>query len=90
MEIINECVEQMVKESNNVTNKLIIDDILDISMGIYPSYNDYVEYKRNIIDMVRNHNNQCFNPHNENYRFTYYVEPVILNEQDFDYIVSKR
>ena len=66
-----------------------INDILDISNGVYKSYEDYVEHKKRIIEMVRNHNNKCFNPHNENYSFTYYVEPVILSQVVFYYIVNK-
>ena len=89
MKEINEYVEEMQRKLNDTINKLIIDDVFDISMGIYPSYNYYVECKRNIIDMVRNHNNKLFNPHKEEYRYTYYIEPVILSEQDFAYIVSK-
>lgn len=89
MEITKEYVEEMLKKSNNTVDRLLIDDILDISNGLYKSYDDYVEYKQKIIEMVRNHNNQCFNPHNENYRFTYYVEPVILSKVVFYYIVNK-
>lgn len=89
MEVIKEYVEEMLKKSNNTVDRLLIDDILDISNGVYKSYDDYVEYKQKIIDMVRKHNNQCFNPHNENYSFTYYVEPVILSQVVFYYIVNK-
>lgn len=89
MEVIDECVEEMIKKSNNTRDKLLIDDILDISSGVYHSYNDYVEHKQRIIEMVREHNNKCFNPSTEEYRFTYYIEPVILNEQDFAYLISK-
>lgn len=89
MEAIYECVEEMQRKLNDTINKLIIDDIFDISNGLYSSYDDYVEHKQKIVEMVREHNNQCFNPHNENYRFTYYAEPVILNEKDFAYIISK-
>ena len=90
MEEINEYVEEMQRKLNDTINKLIIDDIFDISNGLYNSYNDYVEHKQRIIGMVRNHNNKFFNPHKEEYRYTYYCEPVILNEKDFAYIVSKK
>lgn len=89
MKVIKEYVEEMLKKSNNTADRLIIDDILDISNGLYPTYSDYVDYKQMIIEMVREHNNKCFNPHNENYRFTYYVEPIILTKDIFCYIVSK-
>ena len=89
MELIKEYVEEMINNSNNTVDRLLIDDILDISNGVYKSYEDYVEHKRNIVDMVRKHNNQFLNPHNENYSFTYYVEPVILSKVVFYYIVNK-
>ena len=89
MEEINAHVEEMINNSNNTVDRLLIDDILDISNGVYKSYEDYVEHKKRIIEMVRNHNNKCFNPHNENYSFTYYVEPVILSQVVFYYIVNK-
>lgn len=89
MDVMKEYVEEMIKKSNNTRDKLLIDDILDISMGIYHSYNDYVEYKQKIIDMAMSHNSKCFSQNKENYRFTYYVEPVILSKDYFDYIVNK-
>lgn len=89
MEAIDKFVEEMQRKLNDTINKLIIDDIFDISNGLYSSYDDYVEYKQRIVEMVREHNIHCFNPNNEEYRFTYYAEPVILNEKDFAYIVSK-
>ena len=90
MKTIDKFVEKTLKNSNNTVDRLIIDDILDISNGLYKSYEDYVEHKQEIIEMIREHNNKCFNPHNENYRFTYYVEPVILSQVVFYYIISKR
>lgn len=90
MEAIYEYVEEMQRKLNDNINKLIIDDIFDISNGLYNSYDDYVEHKKRIIEMVRKNNNKLFNPHKEEYRYTYYSEPVILNEQDFAYIISKK
>ena len=90
MKTIDKFVEKTLKNSNNTVDRLIIDDILDISNGLYKSYEDYVEHKQEIIEMIREHNNKCFNPNNENYRFTYYVEPVILSQVVFYYIISKR
>lgn len=75
---------------NETINKLIIDDILDISNGLYNSYDDYLEQKQRITEMVREYNNQCFNQNNEEYRFSYYFGPIVLNEKDFNYIVSKK
>lgn len=91
MGVIKEYVEEMRVNLNETINKLIIDDIFDISNGLYNSYDDYLEQKQRITEMVRNHNNnnQYFNPHNENYRFTYYAEPVLLSQVVFNYIVNK-
>lgn len=89
MKTIDECVEEMIKEKNNVIDKLLINDILDISRGIYPSYKDYVDYKKVIIEMIRKNNNYCRMDCDNNHTFTYYVEPVIINEDVFCYIVSK-
>ena len=90
MEVIYEFVEEMQKKLNDNINKLIINDIFDISNGLYSSYDDYLEHKKIIIEMVRKNNNKFFNPNKEEYRYTYYCEPVILNEKDFYYIVSKK
>lgn len=77
------------KESNNIKNKQIIDDIFDISKGLYNTYDDYVKHKQAIIEIVRKNNNQCFDTKQKIIQFTYYIEPVILNENDFNYIVSE-
>ena len=74
---------------NDTINKLIIDDIFDISNGLYKGYDDYVENKQKLIEMVRENNRKCFNTNDGNYRFTYYTEPIILDEKDFAYIFSK-
>ena len=90
MEVIKEYVEEMLKKSNNTADKLIIDDILDIAKGVYHSYNDYVECKRMIIEMVRTHNNYFIMDKNNTYHINYWVEPVIISKDVFCYIVSKR
>lgn len=79
----------MQEESNNTKNKQIIDDIIGISKGLYNTYDDYVKHKENIVKIIREHNKLCFLQYNEEHRFTYYAEPVILNENDFNYIVSE-
>ena len=89
MKVIKEYVEKMLKKSNNTVDRLIIDDILDISNGLYPTYTDYVDYKQMMIEMIREHNMKSFNKNDGNYKFTYYVEPVILTKDIFCYIVSK-
>lgn len=89
MEIINEYVEEMQSKLNDTINKLIIDDIFDISNGLYSSYDDYVRSKQNIVKIIREHNKLWYLQYNEEHRFTYYAEPVILNEKDFDYIIRR-
>ena len=87
---INEFTNYLSDKIDETVNKLLIDDIFDISNGLYNSYADYVEHKQEIIEMIREHNDKYFNPYKQEYVFTYYTEPVILNKKYFDYIVSKK
>lgn len=89
METIKDYTEEIQTECNMIKNKLIIDDIFDISKGLYNTYNDYVKHKQEIIEIVRKNNNHCFDTKQKIIQFTYYVEPIILNENDFNYIVSE-
>ena len=86
---INEITNYLSDKINNTVDRLLIDDILDISNGLYKSYDDYVEHKQNIVKIIREHNKLCSMQYNEEHRFTYYVEPVILSEVVFYYIVNK-
>lgn len=89
MKAIKDYIEKMQEESNNIKNKQIIDDIFDISKGLYNTYDDYVKHKQEIIEIVRKNNNHCFDTKEKIIQFTYYVEPIILNENDFNYIFSE-
>lgn len=89
MEAIKDYIDEMEKESRNIKNQLIIDDIFDISNGVYETYDVYVQYKQKLIDDIRKSNEQCLTAKDNRYIFTYYVEPIIINEHDFNYIVSK-
>ena len=44
MEAIKDYIKKMQEESNNIKNKQIIDDIIDISKGLYNTYDDYVKH----------------------------------------------
>ena len=89
MEEIKDYIEVIQEESHNLKNKQIIDDIFDISKGLYNTYDDYVKYKQEIIDDIKNFNKECLTIKENCYRFTYYIEPIIISEHDFNYIVSK-
>lgn len=89
MEAIKDYTEEIQEACANIKNQLIIDDIFDIARGVYNSYNDYVHAKQKIIEEVRKHNNSCLAIGDNKYTFTYYAEPVIINEHDFYYVIDK-
>ena len=89
MEAIKDYTEEMQEASRNIISQLIIDDIFNIAQGAYKNYNDYVNIKQRIIEDFRKLNNSCLMVGNNKYTFTYYVEPLIITKNDFDYIISK-
>ena len=92
MKEIKDYTEEIQEACKNIKNQLIIDDIFDIARGVYNSYNDYVHTKQKIIEEVRKHNNNsCLAIDDKKYKytFTYYAEPVIINEHDFYYVIDR-
>ena len=89
MEAIKDYTEEIQEACKNIKNQLIIDDIFDIARGVFKNYNDYVNYKQKLVDNARKFNKNCLSVKDERYIFTYYVEPVIINEHDFYYIIDK-
>ena len=89
MEALDKFIKDMQKESNNIRNRLIIDDIFCISKGTFSKYSDYVEFKQHMISDIRNANDNQITVSGNRYIFTYYVEPLILSEHDFNYIMDK-
>lgn len=89
MEEIKDYTEEMQKECNKIKNRLIIDDIFDISHGVFDTYDAYVQYKQIMIGFAREANEHKITLDEDKYIFTYTVEPVIITKDDFDYIVNK-
>ena len=86
---ISKYAEELVKENRKAQNRMCIDDIMAISLGMYKTYDDYVKSKQQIIEDANemNRNTMIFN---SNYlKFTYYVQPLIIDKNTFDYIVGK-
>ena len=88
-EMINKYVNNIQTECNKIKNKLIIDDIFDISRGVFDTYDAYVQYKQRMINFAREANERQITISEDKYIFTYTVEPIIITKDDFDYIVSK-
>ena len=89
MESIDIFIKDMQMQNNIIRNRMIIDDIFDIAKGYFKTYDVYVQFKQKRIDSVRNANERQISTEDGKYIFTYYIEPLILSEQDFNYIVDK-
>ena len=55
--------EELVKENRKAQNRMCIDDIMAISLGMYKTYDEYVNAKQQIIEDANemNRNNMIFN-----------------------------
>ena len=85
--------EDFIKEAyekiEKVKEEMVIDDIIMIYALRYEKYEDYFEYKKRMKEQIEKaktipvfEGNKC--------GFTYYVEPIILSEETFNYIIEKR
>lgn len=86
---ISKYTEEILKQTKKLENRMVVDDIIAISLGMYETYNDYVKSKQLIIEDAKemNRNNMIMN---SNYlKFTYFVQPLIIDKDTFDYIVEK-
>lgn len=86
---IRDYTSEILKESDIIKTKQMIDDIFIISQGVYKCYKDYVNIKQQMIEAAREANNNNVAVGSNKLSFTYYVEPIILNERIFNYIVDK-
>lgn len=85
---IKKYVDEMDEEYRRIQNKKAIDDIFAISNGQYKTYEMYLDEKRKQIEDVSENNRKplisglCL-------KFTYYVKPIILDKDVFNYILNK-
>lgn len=84
-EFINKAYEKIEKTKE----EMVIDDIIMIFTLRFEKYEDYFEYKKRMKEQIEKaktipmfEGNKC--------GFTYYVEPIILSEETFNYIIEKR
>lgn len=86
---ISRYAEELAKENRKAQNRMCIDDIMAISLGIYKTYDEYVNAKKQIIEDANemNRNNMILN--SKYLKFTYYVQPLIIDKDTFDYIIGK-
>lgn len=86
---ISKYAEELAKENRKAQNRMCIDDIMAISLGIYKTYDEYVNAKKQIIEDANemNRNNMILN--SKYLKFTYYVHPLIIDKDTFDYIIGK-
>lgn len=86
---VSKYTEEIIKQTKKLENRMVVDDIIAISLGMYETYADYVKSKQLIIEDAKemNRNNMIMN---SNYlKFTYFVQPLIIDKDTFDYIVEK-
>lgn len=86
---ISKYTEEILKQIKKLENRMVVDDIIAISLGMYKTYDDYIKSKQQIMEYAKemNRNNMIMN---SNYlKFTYFVQPLIIDKDTFDYIVEK-
>lgn len=93
---INEIVEEITKQQELATQKLIIDDILDIYNGYFSNYDFFtnlylkrMEHRREMIEKSRDITKQEFTDGSAILSYKYYPEPRLLEEEIFNYIRDK-
>ena len=86
---IHKYTEDMQKEVKKLQDRMVVDDMMDISSGKYKTYSDYLNSKMQIISDVVEMNRKNMVVNSNYFNFTYYVQPSILNKDVFDYIMEK-
>lgn len=86
---ISKYAEELIKQTKKLENRMVVDDIIAISLGMYETYGNYVNQKQQIIEYGKemNRNNMIMN--SNCLKFTYFVQPLIIDKDTFDYIVEK-
>lgn len=81
MKQLSEWLDEVVKDATQAQERMLIDDIIDIYKGEYEDYDEYLKYKKVIIEHSRE-----LAKKNE---MSICVEPILLAEPIFIYIKSK-
>ena len=86
---VSKYTEELIKQTKKLENRMVVDDIIAISLGMYETYGNYVNQKQQIIEYGKemNRNNMIMN--SNCLKFTYFVQPLIIDKDTFDYIVEK-
>ena len=88
-EFVKETIKKYEKQYNNERNKFLFTDIINIYIGMYKDYNDYL--------VTINWINECITKQNEGTRFSpitivieYHPLHAVLSEEDFNCIIEIR
>lgn len=82
-------IKELYEKSEKVKEEMVIDDIIMIFTLFYPDYETYFKQKEEMIEDIRKAK-QTPMYYGCKCGFTYYVEPIILSEETFNYIIEKR
>lgn len=84
-----EFIQMAYEKIEKAKEEMVIDDIIMIYSLRFEKYEDYFEYKKRMKEQIEKaktipvfEGNKC--------GFTFYVEPIILSEETFYYIIKKR
>lgn len=89
----SEIYKKIAEQTEKTRRKNMIDDIILIYHNYYETYDEYLEKKKELTELVRAENDKIkktlFEGKTCNLSFTLYIEPVILDKETFDYICDK-
>ena len=90
---IAEMMETIAKQFDRMKTQNAIDDIIAIYHDEYKTYGDYIKTKERIYAAIKENESlkkeeTFFEGKPCNLSFTTYVDPVILSQEVFDYIIN--
>ena len=86
---INKTINKIEEEQLLLKQKILVRDIIDIYNHKYSNYNDYRKEKQNLLEAIKNEEEkQMMNIKENNYCIKFYVHPVIIEKEIFDYAFS--
>ena len=89
-DFIIEAAKEWIEQKNKVKEEMMIDDIIAIYNHRYETYEEYFEEQKRFIEMTRKINQKATFFEKRKCGFTTFVEPVILSEETFNYIMKRR